>query len=300
MNINVFYGVDFSLIDEYDDNELYKLYGGDKVQQTQTKVLTQNEVDDDEQIKYTVINRSDNASKDNTFNGIGRKIQNIPMFNEIMKRKYRLSFLNNVSKKKLENFYKMGYFSKNLNDIIENELFKTLYNNVIKLYMINMPTGLDIPFEKMNDLESEDYHETMKYRTRQGYSDIATIYGPDFARIISNVSPNYLETFIVYYIKKFALQYYQKNKRHVKWNDLYPAYDESNVDESILTESWIVKRYNNELKEIKKQYGGQNSTLNVISILVKIFAITIFIVLIIATIIHTMKFIYNSTFTSYE
>ena len=300
MNTEVFNGIDFSLINDYNDSELYKLYGGEFQQfrqqnQNQTKVLTQNEVYDNESTipKYTVLNKPDDNNY--TYIGPGRKIQqNIStMFNETMKRKYRLIFLNNIAKKKLENFYKMGYFSKNLNDIIDDRLFKTLYNNVIRLYMINMPNGLDVPFEKMNDLDLEDFHEIMKYRTRQGYSDIATIYGPDFARIISNVSPNYLEVFIVYYIKKFAMQYYQKNKRQIKWNDLYPAYDESNIDESILTESWIVKRYVNELKEIKKQYGGQNSASNIISILIKITVITIFIVLIIVVIIHVSKFIRN-------
>lgn len=303
MNILDFNAIDFSSINDYDDNELYKLYGGE-VQQfrqqnsTQTKVITQNEVNDEStKFKYTILNKPDNTTKDNTFIGIGRTVPNLSIFNEIVKQKYRLIFLNDISKKKLDNFYKMGYFSKNLNDIIEDELFKTLYNNIIKLYMIDMPYGLDVPFEKINDFELEDFHEIMKYRTRQGYSDIATIYGPDFAKIISNVSPNYLETFIIYYIKKFAMQYYQANKRHIKWNDLYPAYDESNVDEEVLTQSWIIKRYVNELKEIKKQYGGQNSAPSIIILLLKITVITILIVLIIVFIINTIKYVQNKITT---
>ncbi|MGI5841656.1 MAG: hypothetical protein ACOX6N_05565, partial [Patescibacteria group bacterium] len=222
---NICNAIDFSSIRGYTDDELYQIYftddsmqiyGGQRVRQRvpnqyQTQTITEN-------VSNSTITKPLDKSqkKEYEYIGVGRKIQNIPAFNVFMNQKRKLILMNNnIAKKKLDDFYRMGYFNKNLNDIIEDALFKKFHDSIISSYMICPPSGLDVPYEKINDLEAEDYHEIMKYRTRQGYSDIITIYGPDFARIITNVAPNYLEVFILYYLKKFAVQYYEANKKHI-------------------------------------------------------------------------------------
>ena len=301
MDIGVINNIDISGIDDYSDEELFRLYGGDHQTRTQntgyqTETITQNNDINEGYIPEVQELNKPNQRKE--FFGTPRKLSDNAslMIYEIMRRKYRLIFLNDIAQKKLNTFYSKGYFDKNLYEIIDDRLFKTMYDNIIKLYMIDIPNGIDVPVEKIYDIFAEDYHEIMNYRTRQGYADIATIYGPDFARIISNVSPTYLQTFIVFYIKKFAMQYFQKNKKHIKWNDLYPAFDESNMDPDILTESWIVKRYAAEIKEIRKQKGGQRYTFsNIINTLVKIFAISLIIIVLIVLLIYIVKNIINSS-----
>ena len=217
---------------------------------------------------------------------ITKKKVNSYKLNEI-NEKTDLYELNKAIYEKISKYYSMGYYDKTLYDIIDDESYKLIHDEIIVRYMIENDDELDIPYEY--DICADDYHEVMKYRTRQCYNDLITIYGPDFALSISNLEPRFLESFLAYYIKKYSKQFYEKQNRHVKWSELYPAYDESIIDPATMTESYIVRNYSQELRQIQKQRGSNIDWNTTLFIFIKYFVFCLVVVGLVCALYYVCK-----------